>query len=470
MKLLRVAADQWNFIDEDGNYFTPFGANVLNDVHPASGTLFENFDSNDVERRFAAMQEYGLNMLRQPMGVNQLYDTKIGLKSPGIKNFHRFLQLAEFYGIRLMPVGGYLGSNDWFDVEQLADDGAALDDACTCWRAIVAEFAAHPAIFAWDLHNELHYDLVNHMTVESKAAVSVAENLSAGWAEFLRVKYGDLASMNERYGKWGSFSNFSAIPSFVNFVDEPGNLISVDFRHYLNEKGFRWSQRQVQAIREASPQHMVCSGNNGWLFPDMDLWLANGFHNLAHHQLYDFISVHPYPAPQCLPTGHGDPLNGGTAADFWWHAVEAMARIDHFQKPVVLQEFGWYGGGASRFLNELPYRSEAEHADYTRTLIEKLMPHANGFVNWPLCDMPASNDISNHGGLFTHDMQPKALAEVYRDLAGREASRKQQRKSATRVMTYSLQQLFTSRAYQDAMWEEIHTLTGAGEVLDYRFI
>jgi hypothetical protein len=136
----------------------------------------------------------------------------------------------------------------------------------------------------------------------------------------------------------------------------------------------------------------------------------------------------------------------------------------------VIQEFGWYGGGMSKFLCDLPYRSEQEHADYMRTLTDALIPHANGFINWPLCDMPAARDTSNHGGLFTHDMQPKPLATVYKELAERVAGGERHRHPATEVRTYSLLLLHTSRAYQDAMWEEIHARESVHEVLDFRFI
>lgn len=469
MHLIHVAPDGWNFLDEAGQYFTPFGGNILNDEHPGDGVLFSHFDADDVERRFARMQEYGLNCLRQPLGVNQVYRAGEGLLAEGMRNWHTFISLAERYGVRLMPVGGYPGSNDWFDRQQLADDGASLDTLCDFWARFVPEFAGHPAIFAWDLHNEQLYDLPDENAAAGDAEQTRA-SLLAGWPAFLQARYGTLAMMNAHYGAWGPYASFAEVPTAVRFINDPGNPAYADFRHYLNEKGYRWSRRQVEVIRAASPNHMVCSGNNGWLFPDMDLWLANGFHNLAHHDLYDFVSIHPYPAPQCLPTGHGDPLNGGEALAFWLDAVEGMARIDYYGKPVVLQEFGWYGGGESKFLCPLPHRSEGEHADYMRTLIERLLPHASGFVNWPLCDMPESTDISNRGGLFTRDMQPKALADVYRDLSGKHAHAPRTRKAATGYLTASLLLLFTSRPYQDEMWEEIHRRTQAGETLDYRFV
>ncbi|MBM4020386.1 MAG: hypothetical protein FJ288_19055, partial [Planctomycetes bacterium] len=91
--------------------------------------------------------------------------------------------------------------------------------------------------------------------------------------------------------------------------------------------------------------------------------------------------VFPYPAWECVSGGRGDPLDGGEPLKYWLSCCIGNARMDHYGKPVVVQEFGWYGGGTSRFLCDLPYRSEEEHADYTRTLTDALIPHVNGFAN-----------------------------------------------------------------------------------------
>ena len=147
-----------------------------------------------------------------------------------------------------------------------------------------------------------------------------------------------------------------------------------------------------------------------------------------------------------------------------------MSRLDYYGKPVVIQEFGWYGGGTSKFLCDLPYRSEQEHADYTRALTDALIPHVNGFVNWPTMDMPASVDISNHGGIFTHDGKRKALAKVYEDLIQRLNGQRQVRARATTTLTYSLLGLYTCRKYQDDMWDKVHEVIRDGGVPDFRFI
>lgn len=470
MKRVRVAADRWNFeLEGGGGYVTPLGGNILNDQHPGQGTLFRKFDAADCDRRFGIVAELGLNCIRQPIGVSEVFDTKTGLKAAGLKNWDTFIGLAEKHGVYLMPVGGYLGGNDWFDVELLADSGRALDESCAFWEAFVGQYAGHPAIWAWDLRNELLYWTRAHMVAPgSPEEQRVEARLKDRWPWWLERRYGSVAAMNRAYG--AQYASFTDVPGSIAFLEKPFDICACDFRNYLNDRGYDWCQRQCAVIRAASPDHMIVSGNNGWLAPDLDLWLANGFHNRALHDLFDFVTHHPYPAWQAAPGGRGDPLDGGEPLRYWLSACIGMSRLDYYGKPVVIQEFGWYGGGESSFLGKLPHRTEQEHADYTRTLTEALIPHANGFVNWPTFDMPAANDISNHGGIFTHDGRPKALAGVYADLGQRLPGRRLLRARATTTLTYSLLGLYTCRSYQDRLWDEVHQVITTGGVPDFRFI
>ncbi len=260
------------------------------------------------------------------------------------------------------------------------------------------------------------------------------------------------------------------MPGWIGFRELPFQLHAYDLRCYLNDRGYAWCKRQVDVLRSVCPGTMVCSGNNGWLSPDQDLFLANGFHNRAVHELFDFVTHHPYPALQAKSGGRGDPLDGGAPARYWLDACIGMSRLDHYGKPVVIQEFGWYGGGTSRFIGELPFRSEEAHAVYTEELVENLLPHSVGFVNWPTFDMPESSDISNHGGIFTHDGRPKALTAVYRRLAARLDGRRQVRTAGTETITASLLGLYTSRPYQDELWDRVHACLRAGGTPDFRFI
>lgn len=84
--------------------------------------------------------------------------------------------------------------------------------------------------------------------------------------------------------------------------------------------------------------------------------------------------------------------------------------------------------------------------------------------------MAEANDISNHGGIFTCDGRPKALAAVYAELVSRLAGQRQERTPATCTLTYSLLGLYTCRGYQDRMWDHIHEAIQEGAVPDIQFI
>jgi len=469
MKLVHVATDGWNFVDEAGEFITPLGGNMLDNVHPAKGTLFQNFNKEKIEYRFKVMSDNGLNTVRQAIGINEVFDIKKGLKNEGLKNWDTFLTLAEKYNVYIMAVGGYLGSNDWFDSARLADDGEALKESCSFWEAFVSNYAGHPAIFAWDLRNELLYDTVQHMVAEwDTDKNSIERRLKDKWAYYLERMYGTVGNMNKVYGS--SYSSFKEVRGSVKFEEDPYDLRAYDFRRYLNYRGYNWCKAQCDIIRAASPKHMIVSGNNAWLFPDQVLWLANGFHNIAVHDLFDFVTHHPYPAMQASKEGRGDPLNGGDPLKYWLNSCIGMSRLDNYHKPMVLQEFGWYGGGESQFIGPLPYRSEKEHADYTDLLCHTLIGHVNGFVNWPLFDMPDTNDTSNHGGIFTHDGHEKELTKVYKNLSKELSGKKQKRISNTTTLTYSLLALYTNRKYQDDMWDEVNEVLNSGDIPDFKFI
>jgi hypothetical protein len=475
LKPIRVAADRWNFQTPEGEYVVPVGGNVLTPQHPSEGTLFDRFDAHDVDRRLAVMADSGLNCLRQPIGVNQVFrpDGKGGgeLRADGMRNWDTFIECAQRRGIYLMPVVGYIGSNDWFDPAVLADSGRALDESCVFWSRFCAHYAGHPAVFAWDLRNELLYDTQPHFAGGTASATreQVEHLLLKEWPAYLRTRYGSVDVANQLYQTHAHA--FDQIPGNVRFEEAPYDLRRFDFRNYLNERGYAWCKPQVEAIRAASPEHLVCSGNNTWLSPEQDLWLANGFHNRALHDLFDFVTHHPYPALQCMEHAkYGDPLNGGEAMAYWLHACIGMSRLDYYGKPVVIQEFGWYGGGESAFLCPLPYRSEQEHALYIAELITNLLPHAVGFLNWPTFDMPEARDISNHGGIFRADGSRKALTATFEGLARQVSGSRQLRACGTITLCYSLLGMYTSRKYQDQMWDQVHEVIGRGETPDFRFV
>jgi len=307
------------------------------------------------------------------------------------------------------------------------------------------------------------------MTVADKVNADRADAmLKNRWPEYLEAKYTTVEAMNRIQS--GAASGFDDVDAVVAFDDKPFDVATYDFECYLAWRGYQWCKRQCDVIRSVSPKHMIVSGNNQWLHPDLDLHLARGFQAIFTHDLFDFVTIHPYPAPQACDYGYGDPLDSEQNMDYFVRVCITLARIDYYRKPVVMQEFGWYGGGESSFLCPLPYRAEQEHADYTRELTERMKPHVNGFVNWPLVDMPKATDISNHGGIFTHDGGRKALASVYEDLSRDMIGKRHERAEGNAMISLSLLGLFTSRKHQDQMWQRVTDAIADGQIPDFQCV
>ena len=72
-------------------------------------------------------------------------------------------------------------------------------------------------------------------------------------------------------------------------------------------------------------------------------------------------------------------------------------------KPVVLEEWGWYGGGTSSFLTPLSYRSEEDQARYCDFIMETSRSAFSGWIYWQWRDMPLAADISNLCGIYAAD-------------------------------------------------------------------
>jgi len=83
---------------------------------------------------------------------------------------------------------------------------------------------------------------------------------------------------------------------------------------------------------------------------------------------------------------------------------------------VVLEEFGWYGGGEIKEHNQ-PYRSVEDQLDWNQALMEETIGIASGWLNWPLADTESSTDISKYSGIITSDFQPKPWGEAFKKYA-----------------------------------------------------
>ena len=83
-------------------------------------------------------------------------------------------------------------------------------------------------------------------------------------------------------------------------------------------------------------------------------------------------------------------------------------------KPLVVGEFGWFGGGAAPGQVE---RTQEDQARWCRSAVLQGRGLAVGWLNWALADTPTSTDITRFSGLLTDDLRRKAWGDAFRELA-----------------------------------------------------
>jgi len=230
------------------------------------------------------------------------------------------------------------------------------------------------------------------------------------WNQWLQTKYKDRdalkAAWTETLGEnepWGDI----AIPQDKAKQDNPRLLDWQLFREYLADE---WVRRQAEAIRKADPTHMVTVGYIQWSYPlvrtgNPSLYAA--FNPKRQAQWLDFVCVHFYPLL-------GRPFESPEAWDRNLAYLQSVLAYCHDGKPVVLGEFGWYGGGAVR---GQPSLTEDQQAQWIVAEIEASQRLAGGWLSWPFADTPDSTDMSQFGGLVRSDFTTKPWGERFRTYA-----------------------------------------------------
>ncbi len=192
---------------------------------------------------------------------------------------------------------------------------------------------------------------------------------------------------------------------------DPGNPRLLDWQLFREHLADEWVRRQVEAIRKADPTHLVTVGYIQWSYPlvrtgNPSLYAA--FNPRRQAQWLDFICIHFYPLL-------GRPFESQEAWDRNLAYLQSVLAYCHVGKPVVLGEYGWYGGGAPR---GLPSLTEDEQARWIVAEIEatrRLWRPAGS--PGPSRTRPDSTDMSKFGGLVRSDLTPKPWAERFKAYA-----------------------------------------------------
>ena len=402
---VRVAADGRSFVTADGRAFVPMGINYYRPGMGWAPRLWLRFDAQATRQDFVRMKALGVNCVRVFLSHGSFFQKPDALTPEGLAKFDQFLAIAEETGIYVHPTGpdGWEEFPAWAQCDRIADDGylAALE---TFWRQFGGRYRGRSVIFAYDLRNE------------PGVAWNTPTTL-AKWNAWLQKRYGSAAKNAKAWGvplaaiQWGHQEQPLG-------DGPPRSRPLLDFHYFREGLADDWTRRQAATIKSVDPEALVTVGFLSGSVPAHETWGGgySCFRPARQTRFLDFLEVQLYPTM----SGYSDEAEQRNLA----HCESVAREVAAAGKPLVIAEFGWYGGGPIDVAKgryhaalHLPAVSQEQQARWCRKLIETTRGLAVGWLNWGLYDHPEANDCAQRTGLLTVDGQPKAWAGQFHELA-----------------------------------------------------
>ncbi len=399
--LIVVAPDGEGFVEQSSHErFIPFGTNYYDPHTGWAPRIWRQFDPNRVTRHFEIMRDLGVNCARVFLTAATFQPEGDTIDEGALQKLDAMIAIARGSGIRLILTGPdhWEGSPAYWKPDRFAGE-QALRALESFWQTLGRRYRGEPAIFAWDLLNEPHLPWF-------------VETWRPKWNAWLQARHKDREDLQSAWaGALGDeeSSGDVAVPQDKAVQNDPRLLDWQLFREHLADE---WVRRQVEAIRKADPTHLVTVGYIQWSYPLVrpgNPSLYSAFSPRRQAQWLDFLCMHFYPLL-------GRPFESQEAWDRNLAYLQSALAYCHVGKPVVLGEYGWYGGGAPR---GQPPLSEDQQAHWITAEIDASRRLAAGWLSWPLADTPESTDMSQFGGLVHSDLTIKPWGERFKTYASR---------------------------------------------------
>ena len=404
---IRIAKDGRTFETEFGKPFVPFG---LTYYRPGTGwapQVWKKFDVEATRADFARLKELGVTCVRVFLTWGSFCPTSNTVSAEALAKFDQFLALAEGAGIYVHPTGPdhWEGVPGWLQDEDIVGDQrlAALE---VFWGQFAARYRARPGIFAYDLRNEPEVPWTG-------------ATLNRKWNLWLGQRYAGAEPAAKAWGSNATTLAWGRVPPPPP-RDALTNRMLLDYQQFREEIADEWTRRQVTAIKAADPAALVTVGLIQWSVPALLPGVQHyaGFRPQRQARYLDFLEVHFYPLEHGFYSYAGVEDEARNLA----YAQSVVAEVASVGKPVVLAEFGWYGGGQLTIdQGRHPAATEEQQAGWNRHLIEATAGLAVGWLNWGFYDQPEARDVSQLTGLLTADGKTKAWGREFQKLAARYA-------------------------------------------------
>ncbi|MFO1499599.1 MAG: cellulase family glycosylhydrolase [Verrucomicrobiota bacterium] len=394
-----VAPDSRGFQTSEGVPFVPRGVTYYRPGTGWAPQVWKKFDAEATRADFARMKEMGINCVRVFLSFGSFLAEPGSVNVEGLAKFDQFLAIAEAAGIYIHPTGPdhWEGTPDWAKNDRMANETvlAALE---TFWRQFAARYRGRQVLFAYDLLNEPEVGWDTSW-------------LRQKWNRWALEKHGSLPALTAAWNIASRSFSADQIP-IPEPKDDPGGRQLLDYQLFREEIADQWTQRQVTAIKAADPDALVTVGLIQWSVPVL---LAHPRHYSAFRpqrqaRWLDFMEVHFYP----LNHGFYEYASAEDEDRNLAYLESVVAEVARTGKPVVIAEFGWYGGGKlTTDQGKHPAATEEQQARWCQRLIETSDGLAAGWLNWGFYDQPEAGDVSQLTGLLTADGRLKAWGQAF---------------------------------------------------------
>ena len=386
-KLPKIVVDvaHKGFMNEKGERFIPVGVNYYRPDTGWAPQFWKKMDVETTRRDFQKMKELGINVVRVFVTYGSFYSQPGQLDAEGLAKFDQLLDIADEFGIYVHPTGpeGWEMMPEWTNplgnVHANHGNEVSLKSLEDYWTMFAGRYRGRSTIWAYDLKNEP----------------------SVIW---------DSADSQKKWDEWRTAHGQPFVP--VPAKDAEPSEIVADYQRFRESLAKAWVARQAKAIKAADPKALVTVGLLQWSVPaqpvTLDQYAAFRPEVVAPH--LDFVSLHFYPLAKGIYRYTGPDAENANLS-----VLESMVReCAKPGKPVVIGEFGWYGGGPLDPGGEPA--SEDQQAEWGKRLVEVTAPMVSGWFNWGLYDTPEAKDVSRLTGLLTFDGQEKVWGKEYAPL------------------------------------------------------
>lgn len=397
-----VSQDGRSFATDRGKPFVPFGVNYFRPDTGWAPQVWKKFDPEATRMDFVRMKELGVNCVRVFLSYGSFLMETNRLMPEGLAKFDQFLEIAEQAGIYVHPTGPdhWEGFPAWAATDRHADE-AALRAVEFFWKQFAARYRGRSVFFAYDLLNE---PVVKWDTPPMREK----------WNRWLEKKYESIIKLTQVWSVTNQNFAFGSIP-IPPAKDCAACSQLLDFQHFREDIADEWTRRQAAVIKAADPRALVTVGliQNSVPTPVGAVSHYSAFRPDRTARFVDFMEIHFYP----LANGVYQYSPGDEARNLSY-LESVVGEVARCGKPVVVAEFGWYGGGQPTF-GKYAAATEEQQAQWCEQLVNSSAGLACGWLNWGCYDHPGARDVTELIGLLTADGKTKAWGRTFEELAKR---------------------------------------------------